>query len=541
MAEGIKWDGDPAPAGVAWDDVPAQPVQHGATGSWGLPDLGPINALRTQFHRGLMKDGSDEAVAAAFALGDRHGPGAYLRLPDGTQVAVPTKEDMYRGGRDFIRQEQGAADQHWPKLGFAAQMGGEVLSDYGLAGAGAASRGYQTLSGLARGLMGSDADLTPGRLTPWSAGKAALSTAFGGAVGNLAPVALSRLAKSGPVQYVGGKLEDVAGYAGDTLKNVAGWLKVNSIHPTPALGKKLAALPGGVPGVGKELLERGVGGLTKGQTAAHVERELSAAGGVMDDLATAYDRAGSPPIDVGSAIAEGRKAAEGLTKQPITREAGDALNKILDEYNQLFSGRNVSAAEALEVKRALGKAVYGAKQELNKSGKKLMGDFGEGLAKFERGVDDQLDSALGPRFEQANLAFRRLLGANEATETQAARSTANMLLLGLGNTGAAGVGGLVAGGPGAAAGLAGAALLSKYGSQAGARTLYGLGNALQATPRALFRSPAPYSAASGVAARLRDLLTPERELPSLSLPAWAAPDSGNASGRTLAEATGNWR
>lgn len=528
----MGWKDAPEVTAPAWQSAPeneAAPDLHAALsravdlpgGRRTLPDLGPLSAIRSQFAAGLTKGGFDEGIGGLFAQKELM-PGAHLRMPDGSMRAIQGSGDQYRAGRDFLRQEQASASEHWPKLGFGANMGGELLSDYVIGGPKAAGRTYQTLAGLARGFLGSNADLTPGQATMGDAGSATLSTLLNGAIGNLAPAVVNRVAGSGAAKYVGKKLGGAAEYAGEGLKDLAGWLKVNSIHPTPGLGKKMADLPGGVSGVGKELLERGVGGFTKGGTAAQVETELKAAGGVMDGLANAYDKAGGAPINAGAALAAGRNAAAGLTKHPVTREAGDALTKMLDEYEQIFSGRNVTAAEALEVKRALGKAVYGARQELKQSGKKMMGDFGEGLAKFERGLDDQLDSALGPGFEKANTSFRRLLGANEATETQAARSAANLLLLGLGNSGGAGIGALLGGGPGAVAGLAGTALLSKYGSQAGARSLYGLGSMLQGAPgvagalsQGLARGPLPQSAA----ATLRDLLAPRARPPML--PAYA--------------------
>ena len=298
--------------------------------------------------------------------------------------------------------------------------------------------------------------------------------------------------------------------AGGGLKNLAGWMKVNSIHPTPGLGKKMADLPGGISGVGKELLERGIGGLTKGGTARQTEQALNTAGGAMDDIVNTYDAGGGAPIDMGAAIAEGRSAAAGLMKQPTTKPAGRDLSNLLDEYQQMFAGRNASAAEALEVKRAVGKAVYGAGEELKKSGVTLKGDYGKGLGRFERALDNQLDSALGPGFENANLTYRRLLGANEAAETQQARSLANLLLLGLGNTAGAGVGTMMAGGAGGLAGLATTALLSKYGSQAGARTAYGIGRGLEImgapVSRAVGSIPMSRATASPAWATLRDLL-----------------------------------
>jgi len=516
--------------------VPVPPARHGASGSWGMPDLGPLNAIRTQFHAGLLKGGSDESTAAAFALGDRHGPGAYLRLPDGREVPVPTREDMYRASRDFIRQEQEAADQHWPKLGFLANMGGEIASDAALAGPRAVTRGYQTVAGLARGLMGSDAELTPDRATLGDVGSAALSTTFGGVVGNVAPLAINRIARTGVAKYVGGKLEDAAVYAGDKLKNLAGWFKVNSLHPNPLVGEAMASLPGGTPAVGRELLDRGIGGLTKKGTAKQTATAASEAGAAIDDLVRAHDAAGAGSVDIGSAINVARAKATELMDEPTTKAVGQRLMDLVNDYQAKFGKGTASAADALKMKRALADVAYGQSEILKRTGDTVAGKFGEGVSVFERSVDEAMDRSLGPGFEAANLTFRRLKGAANAAERSAARSQGNQLislktLLALGAMGGAGAAGGV---PGAVA----MGLGTKYGSQLGARTLYGLGSALEAAPayvgrlsQGFARGAAPYSAAS----RLRDLLLPGPELPAL--PAWAG-DPEETQRRALVGALG---
>src|SRR5207248_2654916 len=62
-------------------------------------------------------------------------------------------------------------------------------------------------------------------------------------------------------------------YLGNKMQDLAGWLKVNSIHPTQTLGEAMDSLPGGIPAVGRELLDRGIGGLTKSGTAKQLATE----------------------------------------------------------------------------------------------------------------------------------------------------------------------------------------------------------------------------------------------------------------------------
>lgn len=499
---------------------------HGASGGWGYPDPGWPSAMGTQFLAGLTKGGADEGVAAAFAAGNRHGPGAYLRLPDGTMVAVPTREAMYRAGRDSIRQDQEAAEQHYPKSGFLAQMGGEALSDYALAGAGAASRAYQTVAGGVRGLMGSDAELTPGQVTPWEATKAGFSTLLGGAIGNQTPVVLSKVAGTRPGQYLGAKAEQAAVYGADKLKNAAGWLKVNSLHPTPVMSEAMESLPGGGAAVGRELLEQGIGGLTKKGTAKQTAQAASEAGAAIDSLVASHDAAGGAAVDVGSALSSAREVATKLMDQPPTKPVGLRLMGLIEEYQAKFSKGTATAADALAMKRALGDVAYGESGILEKTGDYVAGKYGKAVSKFERAVDESMDKSLGPGFEASNLAYRRLLGASNAAERSAARTQGNQLfslktLLAMG----------AMGGAGAAGGLPAAVAMgvgTKYGSQMGARTLYGLGSALEAPGLARFLTRG--SAPTAAAARLRDLLTPEPEMSMV--PVWAGEDPDNS--RTLA-------
>lgn len=486
----------------------------------GLPDLGPLNAIRAQFASGLSKGGFDEGIAELFSRSGRAMPGAHLRMPDGTMVPVSTREDMYRGSRDFLRQEQAAAQQHWPKLGFAANMGGEALSDYALAGAGAASRGFQTVTGLARGLLSSNAELTPDKTTLGDMASAGFSTGLGGLIGNQVPLAFNRAGDTRAAQYLGTKMEGAAGFVGDKLKNLAGWLKVNSLHPTPLKAEAMASLPGGVAAVGREVLDRGIGGLTKAGTARQAKAATAQAGGVVSRIARDYDNAGGAPLDIGAAIDAAKVKAKELFDEPTTKAAGERLAKLIEEYEAgLGPSLTATAANALQMKRALAKAAYGAGNQLKKTGDTIAGNFGEGLAVFERSVNDVLEGSLGAPFQAANLTFRRLLGASDAARRTAARQDTNLLALGLQNMGGGTLGAVLGGGPGAAAGLLGTMLARKYGAQAGASTLHGLGRFLGYSPQ--LARPMAQSLAAPAAARAAT--RPMFEFPSLA-PALAGGD-----------------
>jgi hypothetical protein len=492
----------------------------------GVPDLGILNALRTQLANGLSKSGFDEGVGAAFSQKSLM-PGAHLRMPDGTMVAINSQGDAYRAGRDFLRQEQESAQKYHPWLGGLAQMGGELASDYALAGPKAIGRGYQTLAGLARGLLSSNTDLTPDKITAGDAGYATLSTLAGGTIGNLAPVVAGKVANAAPVKYLGSKIGAGTEYAANKLQDLAGWLKVNSIHPTPLLGEAMENVPGGVPAVGRELLDRGLGGFTKSGTAKQIEAAKDAAGAAIDDLVKAHDAAGGNPVNVGAAIQNTYKRAQELIDEPTTKAVGARLKGLLDDYAEKFTSGKVTAEDALSMKRALGKVAYGEREMLKRTGDVVGGEYGKGVANLERGVDSSMDQTLGPTFEANNLTFRRLLGASQAAARSAARTTGNHVLGLLPMM--AGVGGAVGGhmsghatGDAALYGL-GALLLGKYGAQAGARGTYMLGQLLKASPQLaeMGVAPAAQRAASRAGESLADLLKAR----SQPLPSFASGES----------------
>lgn len=502
----------------------------GASGGWGYPDPGPLGAIATKFGQGAAKDGFDEGVGALAAMEHGSAPGA-LRMPDGSEVQIRSGEDMYRAGRDFTRQEQEAADQHWPKLGFGAQMLGEGLGDFALAGPKAVGRGYQTLAGLARGLNMSDAELTPDRMTPWTAGEAALSSLVGGAIGNQAPVLMSKVANSGAAKYLGSKADDALTYSGDRLKGLAGWLKINSLHPVPTGSEAMASLPGGTVGVGQELLERNIGGWTKKATAEQIEHASGKANGAIGELVDYHDAAGGPPIDVRGAIAAGRAKAQELLDEPTTKAIGRQMMGLVEEYEAKFSQGTGTARDILGMKRALGKAAYGESQKLKRAGDQIAGELGKGLSVFERATDDAMDAALGPRFEAANLLSRQMRGASEAADRTAARTQGNGLipikpLMAMAGMGGAG---LVGGAPAAIPAAVAMWLGDKYGAQLGARGAWAAGRALQSLPRAAqfaaqHASPAPIAQemlSSTRGSTLADLLEMIRQPRASPTPAFA--------------------
>lgn len=147
----------------------------GASGGWGLPKPNLFRALATKFNEGLTKKASDEAVGLAGSKFIRHAaggpkdrpflpeefwpdPGRYLRLPDGRELPARTAEEARFAYREGERLNQAAAEQHFPKLGFLADMTGEVAGDIALAGNRMISPLYQAAAGGFRGYMGTKSD-----------------------------------------------------------------------------------------------------------------------------------------------------------------------------------------------------------------------------------------------------------------------------------------------------------------------------------------------------------------------------------------------
>lgn len=357
--------------------------------------------------------------------------------------------------------------------------------------------GFKSLAALGGALGLSDAttnpDATPGSVAGQTLASLALTPLLGKAASTVAP-------------YLGEVAGRSAEALGEKARNLAGWLKVNSIHPTPTLGEAMEDIPGGVPAVGRELLARGIGGLTKSGTAKQIEAAFSGATGKASALAQAFDEAGGGSVNLGPALEAAQAKAEQLTEEPSTREAGQKLQGLIEDYAEKYGAGEsapASAVEALASKRGLGAIGYGAKTEFKLTKNPVSGEYGKAVRGLERGMDSALDDSLGPDFEAANLAVRRLGGAKQAAERAAARTTGDKLL-GLlpylaGLSGYAGGHAAGQATPEAVALGLGSLLTGKYGAQAGAWSLYNpVGGTLSLLGRGL-RTPLAASMASTAA------------------------------------------
>jgi hypothetical protein len=347
-------------------------------------------------------------------------------------------------------------------------------------------------------------------LSPQGAGRAAGTAALMTAI----PYAVGGAAKG--LGWMGGKIADAASGAGESLKDLAGRLKVNSLHPTPVLAETMAELPGGTAAVGRELLDRGIGGLTKAQTAKQVSAAMSQAGSAIDDVVRAHDSVGGSHVDIDAALGVARSKAQKLLDEPTTEAVGQRLMDLIEKYAAKFNTGKATATDALGMKRALGKLAYGQNEILKRTGDTIAGEFGEGVSTFERAVDDSMDKSLGPDFEAANLVFRRLKGASNAAERSAARAAGNHVVS-LKDMVAAHAGLPIA---------AGHMIGSRYGAQAGARSLYTLASMLESSPQLLRTlsedaAPASQSLVRSGGTYLQDLLDPYPR----SLPAYALKDN----------------
>jgi hypothetical protein len=315
-----------------------------------------------------------------------------------------------------------------------------------------------------------------------------------------------------------------ADWAGDGLRNLAGRLKVNSLHPVPTIAEDMANLPGGVAGVGRTLLDKGLGGLTKRDTAEQVAAALRDATAGIDRTAVALDATGAPGPDL-SAISSTAMWRDAVPRvgRPLTRATGQRLGDTLAEYANIYDGQPRSFQEGLGFRRELDDAIYrndafGAHPELS--------DFAEALrptrADVNRGLLDsaeQASPALAEQFARANLETRQLGLAARAADRSAGRGTGNhvislkdLVAAGI-PTGAVGAG--LASGHGGLGVAGGAAswLAGKYGSQMSARSLYTLANLLESSPQLLgmladAAAPAGRSLARGTGAYLSDLVRP---------------------------------
>jgi hypothetical protein len=436
-------------------------------------DIGPLATGAVHGARHLSFGLGDKVIAGIHALND------YAH----DKTGKVTLADAYKRDLAFNDKVMDASDEANPKARWAgnlAGVAGSLAVPLGVArllrpaaAAPVVAQGLRQLvragaaqgakTGAVMGTLGgfgnSRADGVGGQLEDTVLG-AGTGLVGGAGLGALAPVA--------------GRL--VSGL-GDKAKDAAGWLKVNSLHPTPTLGEAMEELPGGRIGVGRELLRRNIGGLTKHGTAEQLSRATKGASSAIDAVAAAHDASGGAPVNLVDPIEASLAHAAELNADPTTRAAGQRLASDAGEYRDTYAAP-ATATEALKLKRILGDAAYSQSKHFAQSGEPVAGQYGKGLGKLERGVDSAMDSTLGPEFEARNLEFRRLLSAKEAAERSASRTHSNHVL-GLIPM-ALGAGGYAAhGAEGGAAAALGSLLLGKYGSQAGARGLYTLGNALE--------------------------------------------------------------
>ena len=505
-----------------------------------IADPGWFDALVHQGVRGYFKGNSDELAA-------RLGTALRTETDDAGSPTDARAADVYNLLRNRERAIQAGSEQHWPRLSFLANVGGDVASDL----TAAALLGPQTVfsspylaaSGAVRGFGESTSDTVGGQLFDAGIGS---GIGYGASLLPKAPGAIRAVGETiestRPGQWIvnsgaarsfergASTLADIGrrglGVAtealdatGDKLKNLGGWFKVNSLHPTPTNAEAIAALPGGAPAVGRELLERGLGGLTKRQTANDIAGEFTKASRAIDDIATKYDASGAAPVDISGAIAAGRAKAEQLLKTPTKKSAGKQLMELVNDYEAKFPEGKVPATEALGMKRELADEAYGASDQFKVTRDKIKSHYSEGAMAFERATDDALDKALGPQFEAANLLSRRLHGANQAAGRTAARSDGNQLVS-LKNLVAANALPALAGTAGGAFGGPEWAVMmglgTKYGSQMAARSLFNAGRMAQWSPMALrylVAGPGQAPAAQALMSRARPTLADLLESP----------------------------
>lgn len=479
------------------------------------PTLGAPSTGAFHFARHLSFGLGDKIIAGEQAVAD------WLRDKTG-KVSVG---DAYRRNLAFNDQLLEASDTAHPVARWAGNVGGFAgnLAAMALAAPAQAARAAPTL-GQAAGqgaklgaVLGGAGGFGTSRAEslPEALGDTALGAGLGAGFGAATPYAAN---------YLGRGFRAV----GDKVRDLAGWLKVNSIHPSASLGGAMADIPGGVPAVGRELLEKGIGGATKQKTAEQISEAFAEATTKANSLAAASQASGKI-VDLSKAFRAAQTRANALLKEPATQEAGTRLQALIDQYASKYGGATsntaiaeAGAVEALATKRALGTLGYGATAEFKINKNPAVGDFAKGVQLLERGFNEALEAHLGPEFSAANLLVRRLGGALQAAEHGAAKTTGNSILGFLPYLGAlsgAGIG--HATGEATPAALAiglSTLLMGKYGSQGGARALYspvagslsGIGGLLNRTSGPASQLAAEVVGEQGVpyGKRLADLVGP---------------------------------
>lgn len=199
---------------------------HGASGSWGYEDPGVLNAIAAKLGQGFMKDGADEITgqAAKLLLKTTRQPTVRLREIAPGKKVWERYEAEPRGGqkgpdelamdmREHVREKQHGAEQHYPKMSTALQIGGDVASDVAAAVAGVpvVNPAYQAITGGVRGYFGNDSDDAESK-----AASTALGSVLGYGFGKIpeAAAAISRTPVARAIAQSG---------AGDALRSIARW------------------------------------------------------------------------------------------------------------------------------------------------------------------------------------------------------------------------------------------------------------------------------------------------------------------------------
>lgn len=158
---------------------------------------GVMRSIGSEALQGFYKGGSDEAAGLITQAAVPTGTGAAWRQPDGSTRMLNTGGDAYRAGRDSEREVLRGAEEHYPKISFAARTFGDVASDAVAAVLGVpAGKLYNTATGALSGGLSSEADLTQGdpEAYAWTAGNAIL----GGLLGRYVPEAVKGVVKFTP-------------------------------------------------------------------------------------------------------------------------------------------------------------------------------------------------------------------------------------------------------------------------------------------------------------------------------------------------------
>jgi hypothetical protein len=123
-----------------WGDAGARATPtdrlRAAAATLSAKDPGFLRSLVSSGYQGAYKGGSDEVAGAITRGRVSPGEGAAWRQPDGSTVPLNTGWDVYRAGRNSEREVLRGAREHWPKTSFAAEVGGDLLSDFLLSRAG---------------------------------------------------------------------------------------------------------------------------------------------------------------------------------------------------------------------------------------------------------------------------------------------------------------------------------------------------------------------------------------------------------------------